>query len=201
MEFASKNMTVGELNAIVKILGGEEGARSLLRGELVISRASRVLNHLKFIAETIEISISSFTKSSFFKTDGPVRLWFGDNFKSWILPAIPEEIPGFEGKLTQTQLTKDMTDSEIKQGLGQPESLTPTEFAAVIRHLIERQPQGEAGTLLTNGYANIFYVKLEDERVVAVRAHWDSDYRGWGLGADDLGDFGWRGGSCVFLRS
>ncbi|MEK7182253.1 MAG: hypothetical protein AAB679_00640, partial [Patescibacteria group bacterium] len=34
--FASKNLTAGELNAIVKKLGGEEGARKLLRDELVI---------------------------------------------------------------------------------------------------------------------------------------------------------------------
>ena len=193
-------LNLGQIEAVVNKLGGMDGVDRFLRGELVISAAKRILRHLTFLTEVVVSTSSSFSKKSFFEGEG-VRFFFGSQFRSWILASLPEEIPGLELKLEKFQLKKDMTDSEIKQGLGQPESLTPTEFAAVIRHLIERQPQGEAGTLLTNSYANIFYVKLEDERVVAVRAHWDSDYRGWGLGADDLGDFGWRGGSCVFLRS
>lgn len=39
MDFASQNLTVGQLNAIVKNLGGEEGALKFLRGELVIQTA------------------------------------------------------------------------------------------------------------------------------------------------------------------
>ena len=41
MEFASANLTAGQLNAIVKKLGGEEGALRLLRGELVVSEPER----------------------------------------------------------------------------------------------------------------------------------------------------------------
>ncbi len=36
MEFASQNFTAGQLNAIVKGLGGEEGAHEFLRGELTV---------------------------------------------------------------------------------------------------------------------------------------------------------------------
>ena len=36
MDFASQNLTAGQLNAIVKNLGGEEGALKFLRGELVV---------------------------------------------------------------------------------------------------------------------------------------------------------------------
>ena len=36
MDFASQNLTAGQLNAIVKNLGGEEGALKFLRGELII---------------------------------------------------------------------------------------------------------------------------------------------------------------------
>ena len=39
MEFASQNLTAGQLNAIVKNLGGEEGALKFLRGELVVQLA------------------------------------------------------------------------------------------------------------------------------------------------------------------
>lgn len=36
MNFASQNLTAGQLNAIVKNLGGEEGALKFLRGELIV---------------------------------------------------------------------------------------------------------------------------------------------------------------------
>lgn len=39
-EFASANLTIGQVNAIVKKLGGEEGALSFLRDELVVKPAS-----------------------------------------------------------------------------------------------------------------------------------------------------------------
>jgi len=35
-EFASANLTVGQLNALVKIVGGEEAVREILRGTIVI---------------------------------------------------------------------------------------------------------------------------------------------------------------------
>ena len=39
--FASQDLTAGQLNAIVKILGGKEGALKLLRGELAVSKPTR----------------------------------------------------------------------------------------------------------------------------------------------------------------
>jgi len=39
MDFASQNLTAGQLNAIVKNLGGEDGALKFLRGELVVQPA------------------------------------------------------------------------------------------------------------------------------------------------------------------
>lgn len=38
MDFASQNLTAGQLNAIVKNLGGHDGALKFLRGELTVSR-------------------------------------------------------------------------------------------------------------------------------------------------------------------
>ena len=40
-EFASKNLTVGQINAIVKKLGGYEAALKFLRGELAVSEPVR----------------------------------------------------------------------------------------------------------------------------------------------------------------
>ncbi len=162
---------------------------------------NRALTHLKLIADDIAIATESFTKNSFFEENGPVRLYFGSNFRSWVLSAIPDIVPAFEGKLTKFQLTKAITDSEIIAELGDPVPFTPTEFAALISELLKKQANGETGPLLTNGYVNIFYVKLEDGRVVAADLIWSSVNRNWHLGTHDFGGDRWDDGLCVFSRS
>jgi hypothetical protein len=44
MDFTSKNLTAGQLNAIVQKLGGEEGAMRFLRGELLVRCAKDIKN-------------------------------------------------------------------------------------------------------------------------------------------------------------
>lgn len=172
--------------------------------EMIIETTNRgkrlSLNHLKLIADNIAIKTDSFSKDSFFK-NGPVKLYFWDGFKNQILKAIPDSISAFEGVLRKTQLTKSMFDLEILAELNNPQPFTASEFAAVIRELLSKQPKGENGQLLNNSYANIFYVKLEDARVVAVRVYWGSGVRGWILRVCGLDGDGWDGGSCVFSRS
>ena len=157
------------------------------------------LKNLKFI-NNILVKTPSFSKDSFFGKNGPVQFHFWDNFTNKVLKNIPNEIAGFEGSLTQTQLTKGMYDREILSELGNPKPFTPEEFGAVISHLLTKQPNGENGNLLTNGYANIFYVQLED-RLVAVFVRWLSDYREWGFDAYAVDGTGWFDGRCVFSRS
>ena len=43
-EFASANLTVGQINAIVKKLGGEDGAMKFLRGELIVQLVKHVID-------------------------------------------------------------------------------------------------------------------------------------------------------------
>lgn len=43
MEFASKNLTVGQLNALVKEIGGEEKVLGILRGELLLTISSNTI--------------------------------------------------------------------------------------------------------------------------------------------------------------
>lgn len=170
------------------IVDGVNGAKNL------------TLKFLKLITDNIIVATEPFTKNSFFVKDGSVKLYFWDNFTNWILKAIPENIPAFQGKLLKTQLTKDMYDSEILNELNQPKPFTILEFAAIIRDLLTKQPKGEEGEFLNNGYANIFYVQLED-RVVPVFAGWRSGDRGWRLGVGDLDGGRWDGGDFVFSRS
>ena len=70
-------------------------------------------------------------------------------------------------------------------------------FRAHLVTLIEGQWGGKSGILLNNGYANIFYVKVNGE-VLAVSVRWIADYWGWRCVAPRLGDVRWRAGDRAF---
>ena len=134
--------------------------------------------------------------SSFFQPNGPCKLYFGDNFKNWILSKMTETFPE-SPKSKKNILPKRMIDEEIiKEFKIQPYKSIP-ELLSVFYDKITKQPNGEDGELLNNGYANLFYLQLED-RVVVVSVGWYSDVRGWFLIANDLSDFRSNEGRCVF---
>lgn len=168
--------------------------------EMIVGAGNNVQNlslkNLEFIAN-IAVKTDTFLRDSFFK-NGSVKLYFWDNFVNWILKSMPDEIPVFEGNLSKNRLIKAMCDSEILKELNNPKPLTIPEFAAIIRYLLLKQPNGENGDLPNNGCANIFHVQLEDNLIVAVDVYWDSGSREWRLRADGLDDNGWRDGHCVF---
>lgn len=62
------------------------------------------------------------------------------------------------------------------------------------------QGNGEDGILLTNGYANIFYIRDINGVFWAVRCPWSGDV--WYVRATSVGPpRGWGGGSRVFSRN
>ena len=62
------------------------------------------------------------------------------------------------------------------------------------------QGNGEDGILLTNGYANIFYIRDIKGVFWAVGCGWDGG--GWRVGAISVEDpRGWDGGRRVFSRN
>ncbi len=187
----SKNNLIPQMAGMIAglIVAGTNGAKGL------------ALKSLRQLIAAFRVANAPFPKHSFFMKTGPVKLYFGDSFADWVLKEIPETIEAFQGNLMKTQLTEYMYDSAILNELGQPRPFTAGEFAVIIRDLLTRQPNGEDGILLTNGYANIFYIRLEDSRVVAVRVRWGSGFRVWDLNAIGLDDDRWDDGSCVFSRS
>jgi hypothetical protein len=156
--------------------------------------------NLQLLAE-ITVVTGSFTRDSFFGKTGPAKLCIHDSFRNWVLVAIPETVTEFQRTLQKRRLAKPMSDWDILSELGNPEPFTSKEFAAVLSSLVRRQPNGEFGNLLTNGYnANLFYVQLEG-RVVLVSVRRDDVRRDWRLRADSLGGDLWHGGHCVFSCS
>ena len=72
---------------------------------------------------------------------------------------------------------------------------------AYLYELLSRQPKGESGVLLTNGYATIFYIKDANGKLWAVRVYWRSYYGEWCVGADSVAyPDEWHGGYRVFSR-
>jgi hypothetical protein len=71
----------------------------------------------------------------------------------------------------------------------------------VIASLILAQWGGVKGTLLNNGYANIFYFERADGVRFAVRIFWNSGNREWGVDLWLFGGSGWNAGRVVFSRN
>lgn len=128
------------------------------------------------------------------KAPGGINLWLGDNFKRHLAAKIEIDIPAKE--LRVHRLLKRSVDAPIIAELG-GEGIAETSLA-YLWELIARQPKGEDGVLLTNRWANIFYIRAADGVLWAVRCRWLSGSRDWGVGAYPFTrPFGWRDGDQV----
>lgn len=123
--------------------------------------------------------------------------YLGDNFRESMLGLV-EEQPPTETNICYYELLKASVDEPIIAELG-GEQKAETKLAEIYA-LMKNQRNGEKGILLTNGYANIFYVR--DIKVVlrAVSVGWDGG--GWRLDASSVGRPGrWGAGYQVFSRN
>lgn len=135
---------------------------------------------------------------SFFQNKGPVKLLFGNNFTNLILSQLPKEFPK-PPQSTKNILPRNMNDNEIISAYKiQPYSVF--ELFAVLYDKIIKQKNGESGELSITTY-NLFYVQLNNGRVVVVHVYWYSVYRLWGLYAVGLDAYWWNAVFYVFSRS
>lgn len=131
----------------------------------------------------------------FSKSSGVKMVPHGSNFTAWFSGKVEEDVP--TGDLVPFVLTQSAYDNEIIADLGGEEKAETT--LAEIWRLMQRQANGEDGVLLTNGYANIFYVRDVNGVLRAVGVTWGDD--GWLARAHALDDDGWDGGDQVFSRN
>jgi len=130
------------------------------------------------------------------KKDGGICYYLGDNFKSWFLEKIERAIT--EKTLCHHKLWQSSFDAPIIAGLG-GETKVETTLTEMFS-LMEKQKNGESGVLLTNGYANIFYIEDVGGILRAVYVSWSGD--GWYVIADSVGTpYRWIGGGQVFSRN
>src|SRR3989344_101403 len=119
-------------------------------------------------------------------------LYVYDNFRSRVVSKA-RSIKAEAFTVESAELMRDLTDEEIEGSLPKNHLFGETEVCAIIAGLIAKQASGEEGTLLNNGYANLFYTGS-----CVVGASWRSGDREWGVGTWGRGDFGWLAGSQVF---
>lgn len=109
--------------------------------------------------------------------------WTGSNFDQYFLNHSEESVG--DASLAIHRLEKASLDAPIRKELGtEREETTLTHFFALLRE----QSKGQAGPLLTNGYANIAYIKGNNGNLWAVSASWYSAYRYWRVRANSVED-------------
>jgi len=136
----------------------------------------------------------------FFKKDGPVKFWFSDNFRNWILSQEFGYV-GRKGALEKHDLPRAMTDEEILKEFNVRPYASIADALSEIYDLVSVQPNGQGGDLLTNGHANLFYVRLKNGDAVVLYVRWRSGAREWCLRASRTVENGWSAGDRVFSRS
>lgn len=109
--------------------------------------------------------------------------WLGPNFKRLLLGKTLEGVPA--GQLAFYGLTECSTNRELKDEFG-GKAVLPLVY---MLSLIKKQRDGGIGQLLTNGYANLVLVKIDEDgkkTVWAVGACWGSGGRCWGVEAGSV---------------
>ena len=142
--------------------------------------------------------VSRFVAKDFFKegktVDGVKIAWLGDNFKKFFLPKVEENVTAAEIRVQK--LAKPSKDLGIRAEIGEENE------EAQLAHLwqcLKLQGEGGEGALLTNGWANIFYIRDHEGNLWAVNACWFGD--GWRVHAVSVGNpDGWDAGRQVCSR-
>ncbi len=146
MAFASENLTFGQMNAIVKKLGGEEGALRFLRGELLVSAANPATctvwktitlgthkdqKALMAALKTAKCKVSDYANDLLGK---PAFTLASEQTEVDLVVSSVKEL-GFEGNATYAQITA----RALELGL----ELCPAEVGPALRLAYNDQPRDE----------------------------------------------------------
>ncbi|MBI4175473.1 hypothetical protein HY523_02545 [Candidatus Berkelbacteria bacterium] len=145
-------------------------------------------------------AIGTFVAQDYFteenQPDG-IKFWLGDNFKKYFLTKV--EQPILRQKLRVFVLLQKALDETILQALGGPKQAAIG--LAQMYEMIKAQVNGQAGDLLVNGAANIFYIEDTSGKLWAVYCHWNAAYGLWNVLAHSVSHpHEWYDGFQVFSR-
>lgn len=201
-EFASKDYTAGQLNAMVKEIirqVGKKGPDLLLRRKLKIEAIKESIHWLG--TTTTSATSEKFVAKEKFREDSKEVKFYGfwSNFTNWFLAGDGKiEEPIGEQELRYGNLTKNSVDGPIIEDLGGEAKAEST--LTELYDLLKKQANGEEGDLLTNGSVNIFYIRDTNGVLCAVVVRWDGV--GWYVGADSVESLNvWAVGRRVLSRN
>jgi len=190
------DVTAGQTEACINRMGGWDNFLRFIggQGEIVFKTILSLITTIKLPAQP------SFTTNESFKVDtskpaSPKIAYIDDNFKKWFGNRAEESVEAVE--LNISKLCENSRDDRILAEFGGKAVTTLSQLFA----LIKEQGNGEAGSLLVNGYANIFYIIDKDGEHRAVDAFWFADFGGWGVDASEV-DYPstWYAGDQVVSR-
>jgi hypothetical protein len=144
-------------------------------------------------------AVEKFVTKEYFKVDTSekakvkIALLLAD-FSTHFLPKVEEG--SLPGELRVHRLLAWSLDAPIMAELGDPRFFSTT--LADLWVMLEKQPSGEEGVLLTNGWTNNFYIHDQNETLWGVNAFWYAGRGGWLIGAQSVGSLvGWYEGIQV----
>lgn len=195
MDFASANLTAGQLNAIVKKLGGEEGAMRFLRGELLVSTAVRTFPVWKTVKLGLHKTAGEYGKAV--KSARRVSDWANDILGQPQFTCVAEETDADLVVLSVAELGfKDGSryDAICARAKELGLDLCPAEVGPVLRLAYADQPYGEWLIIAMEAIAG----SSGDRRVFAVE-HGSGGF--WLHGDNGRPGYFWRASRrFVFLR-
>ena len=157
MDFASSNLTAGQLNAIVKKLGGEEGVQRFLRGEMAVVEAPR----REFpIWRTVRIGVyksveayRNALEASKHRCGEWVTNLFGkpachcaDEEADVDLVVVSVDDLGFKGGALYSEICEKAQSAGLE--------LCPAEVGPALRLAYDNQPRGERLIIATTSFAD-----------------------------------------------
>lgn len=120
-------------------------------------------------------------------------LYVGSEFNGRILSGAMTTKEGSSFKVVNFDLVETSTDEQIEASLPKKHLFSNSDVCAIVAELVAKQKNGEAGTLITTGYANLFYTEGG-----VVYVGWRADDREWLVYAWRRGGHGWVAGYRVF---
>ncbi len=174
--------TLGQIEAVFNKLGGIEGVKRFLAGTVEV-----IVKKLLERVDGISLPpVEHFVAKDHFVVDASEKVkvkisYLGDNFRKHFLWKVEDTPVGAED-LTVSRRLEDSFDPPIITDLGGEAKVEITlgQFFSAFA----KQANGEAGSLFTNGYANIGYIRDDEGIVWAVSGRWGVE--GWDFGAYPL---------------
>lgn len=176
-KFAMADLTAGELNALVKNVGGPENARRINRGELEVGEVPPLLK--RTVSGIHVLGTERFDAAKAFAegehADGVRIAYMNSTFRTHFLGKIEESVP--EVWVAAHGLTANSRDPAILTALGGEERVELQ--LAHLRELMRRTQADEERSLKPG--PNTCYVRGEDGTLWALGAYWNTGARDWFL--------------------